>query len=105
MCKINHEMQLLAMEFDVSWDVNKYHYHYELPHHWELKKKFMLANKTKFPEERLICLAQIFCNVHYLGCRYVQGVYMLMKILQYTHKQITYSPFLCRTKIGVATIE
>lgn len=66
------------MEFDTTWDVNKYRYHYELPHHWELKKKFILAHKEKYPEDRLICLAQIFCNVHYLGCRYGDEVMELI---------------------------
>lgn len=66
------------MAFDTNWDLNKYRYHYELPHHWDLKKKFILFHKERFPEDRLVCLAQIFCNVHYLGCRYGEEVMELI---------------------------
>lgn len=66
------------MEFDTNWDLEKYHYHYELPHHWDLKKKFITFHKSRFPEDRLICLAQIFCNVHFLGCRYRDDIMELI---------------------------
>lgn len=57
------------MTFDSSWDLEKYKYEHELEHHWELKKAFILAHKDKFPEDRLICLAQTFYNIEVLGCR------------------------------------
>lgn len=59
------------MSFDTNWDINAYKTDYEPSDHWELKKKFMLAHKEKFSENQLVCLAQVFTNVEFLGCRYL----------------------------------
>ncbi|KAF6205939.1 hypothetical protein GE061_020115 [Apolygus lucorum] len=66
---------------DSNWDVMKYKYHYELEHQWALKRKFIEAHKTKYPESRLICLAQLFCNVHFMGCSYEDNIMKLIKEL------------------------
>ncbi|KAK6631788.1 hypothetical protein RUM43_013852 [Polyplax serrata] len=53
-----------------DWDVDSYRTDHESNDHWELRKKFMLAHKDKFSEEELVCLAQVFTNIEFLGCRY-----------------------------------
>jgi hypothetical protein len=57
------------MSFDTDWDVDQYKTEHESDEHWELRRSFMLAHKDKFPEDRLVCLAQVFTNVEFLGCR------------------------------------
>lgn len=59
----------LVMDFDASWDVEKYKSPFECDDHWELRKSFLLAHKDKYPEDQLICLAQVFFNIELLGCR------------------------------------
>jgi len=60
------------MSFDVSWDVDKYKTSDEHEGHWYFKRKFLITHKNKFPENRLVCLAQVFYNVEFLGCKYVR---------------------------------
>lgn len=57
------------MSVDTSWDVEKYKSPFESEEHWELRKAFLLAHKDKYPEQKLICLAQVFFNVEFLGCK------------------------------------
>jgi hypothetical protein len=57
------------MSFDTNWDVDHYKTEHECDEHWELRRSFMLAHKEKFPEDRLVCLAQVFTNIEFLGCR------------------------------------
>uniref|UniRef100_A0A0A9YLJ3 NF-kappa-B-repressing factor n=1 Tax=Lygus hesperus TaxID=30085 RepID=A0A0A9YLJ3_LYGHE len=71
----------MKSKVDSNWDVMKYKYHYELEHQWELKRRFVEAHKTKYPEDRLICLAQLFCNVHFMGCSYEDNIMKLIKEL------------------------
>lgn len=58
------------MTSEESWDVEQHKTEHECDEHWELRRKFLLAHKEKFPEDELICLAQVFTNVELLGCRY-----------------------------------
>lgn len=58
------------MSFPTDWDVNYYKTDYESDEHWELRKKFIETHKEKFPENELVCLAQVFANVEFMGCRY-----------------------------------
>lgn len=58
------------MSFSVNWDVDQYKMEHECDEHWQLRRSFMLAHKDKFPEDRLVCLAQVFTNSEFLGCRY-----------------------------------
>jgi len=58
------------MSHSQDWDVNKYRSPHEPRHHWELKKKFMEHHKDRFPEHKLVGLAQTFGNVEFMGCQY-----------------------------------
>lgn len=60
------------MSFDVSWDVDKHRSEFEYEDHWLFRRQFLIAHKNKFPEDQLVCLAQVFFNVEFLGCTYVQ---------------------------------
>ena len=57
------------MSMHDDWDVEQHKVEYESDEHWELRRKFLLAHKHKFPEDILVCLAQVFVNVELLGCR------------------------------------
>ncbi|KAL1450658.1 hypothetical protein WDU94_002997 [Cyamophila willieti] len=52
----------------------KYKSNHEPSEHWELREKFLEAHKDKFDEDRLVCLAQVFYNVEFLGCKYPDPV-------------------------------
>lgn len=58
------------MSFDTNWDIDYYKTDYESDEHWELRRSFIEAHKDKFPENDLVCLAQVFTNIEFLGCRY-----------------------------------
>ncbi|CAH2084015.1 unnamed protein product [Euphydryas editha] len=58
------------MSTDVSWDVEKYKEEHESDEHWLLRKAFMERWKNDYPEERLVCLARVFANMEFMGCRY-----------------------------------
>ncbi|KAG5327194.1 NKRF factor, partial [Pseudoatta argentina] len=64
-----------------NWDVEQHKVEYESDEHWELRRKFLLTHKHKFPEDILVCLAQVFVNVELLGCRYPQETMDLVKEL------------------------
>jgi len=53
-----------------DWDIEKYYNYFEPDEQWEMKKKFMECYKSDFPEERVVCLAQVLVNVEFLGTRY-----------------------------------
>lgn len=58
------------MGFPTNWDLDYYKTEYESEEHWELRKSFMETHKDKFPEDELVCLAQVFINVEFMGCKY-----------------------------------
>ena len=58
------------MALNTSWDVNKYKEDHECEEHWLLRKAFIEKWKNDYPEERLICLARVFANIEFMGCRY-----------------------------------
>lgn len=58
------------MSFPTDWDVDRYRADYESEEHWELRKAFIEAHKDKFAENELVCLAAVFTNIEFLGCRY-----------------------------------
>ena len=37
---------------------------------WELKRKFLEANKGRYDEKTLVCYTQVFANAEFMGCRY-----------------------------------
>lgn len=53
-----------------DFDVEKYKTDYECEDHWKLRKSFMEAHKDKFEEDELVCLAQVFTNIEFMGCKY-----------------------------------
>ncbi|KAJ8683904.1 hypothetical protein QAD02_019696 [Eretmocerus hayati] len=55
-------------------NVDKLRSEHECDEHWELRRKFLLAHKDKFPRDKLICLAQCFTNIEFLGCKYPSEV-------------------------------
>ncbi|CAK9828593.1 NF-kappa-B-repressing factor [Anthophora retusa] len=68
----------MKMNSEEDWDVERYKTEHESDEHWELKRKFLLAHKDKFPEDELICLAQVFTNIEILGCRYPKETMQLI---------------------------
>lgn len=58
------------MSFSTDWDVDFYKTDYESDEHWKLRKAFIEAHKDKFAENEIVCLAQVFTNIEFLGCRY-----------------------------------
>lgn len=54
-----------------DWDVEKYYNVFEPDEQWEMKRKFMECYKSDFPEQRVVCLAQVLVNVEFLGTRYL----------------------------------
>lgn len=80
---------------DEDWDVEKYRYlrylvaftrivtpsklrnQFEPEEQWELKKKFMETHKGTFPEDRVVCLAQVLVNIEFLGTKYDQKTRIL----------------------------
>lgn len=65
-----NEQQQNDTEFDTDWDVEKYRREYESEEHWQLRKRFMEVHKDKFNEDKLVCLAQVFTNMEFMGCKY-----------------------------------
>lgn len=60
----------MSQEIDTNWDVDYYKAEHESEEHWNLRKKFMEVHKHKFAEDEIVCLAQVFTNVEFLGCKY-----------------------------------
>lgn len=70
-------------KFDTTWDVDKYKSPHEPSHQWELRKKFIVENKQRYSEQRLVCLAQTFANIEFMGCRYPQELMDLVEEMAY----------------------
>ncbi|RZF49208.1 hypothetical protein LSTR_LSTR010938 [Laodelphax striatellus] len=70
---------------NTDWDIEKYRSDFDADDHWKLKKSFILAHKDRYPEEKLVCLAQVFYNVEFLGCRYPEK---LMKLVEELSKDV-----------------
>ena len=68
----------MKMTTEEDWDVERLKAEHESDEHWELRRKFLLAHKDKFPEDELVCLAQVFTNVELLGCRYPKETMQLI---------------------------
>nr|XP_003699363.2 PREDICTED: NF-kappa-B-repressing factor [Megachile rotundata] len=68
----------MKMTTEEEWDVEQHKAEHESDEHWELRRKFLLAHKDKFPEDQLVCLAQVFTNVELLGCRYPKETMQLI---------------------------
>ncbi|CAL7940936.1 unnamed protein product [Xylocopa violacea] len=83
------------MSVEEDWDVEQHKTEHECDEHWELRRKFLLTHKDKFPEDELVCLAQAFTNIELLGCRYPKETMQLIAELaqdivgEYREKQKT----------------
>ncbi|XP_013103633.1 uncharacterized protein LOC106084476 [Stomoxys calcitrans] len=64
------QQQQADSEFPTDWDVDSYRREYESEEHWLLRKRFMEMHKNKFPEDKVVCLAQVFTNMEFMGCKY-----------------------------------
>ena len=53
-------------------EIEKQRSAHEPQHHWELKRRFMLAHRDKFPMSELAGLAQTLGNIEFMGCTYPQ---------------------------------
>lgn len=71
------------MSFDTNWDIEKYRSPHEPNYQWELRKTFMEHNKDRFQEDKLVCLAQTFANVEFMGCRYPKETMTLVEELSF----------------------
>lgn len=60
----------MTTTFPTDWDTDYYKTDYESEEHWGLRRAFIEAHKDKFAESELVCLAQVFTNIEFLGCRY-----------------------------------
>ncbi|XP_037071074.1 NF-kappa-B-repressing factor-like [Pollicipes pollicipes] len=69
------------MAHDTDWDVEKYRNDHEPPEHWRLCRTFMEAHKASYPQAQLVCLAQCFANMEFLGCRYPDETMRLVREL------------------------
>ena len=58
-----------VMSAVADFDVEKYRSDHEPKQQWELRRRFMVVNMGRFSEERLVCLAQTFANIEFMGCR------------------------------------
>ena len=63
-----------------DWDVDKYKSPHEPSHQWALRRKFMLQNKDRFPEIKVVCLGQTFANIEFMGCRYPKETMELVEV-------------------------
>lgn len=43
---------------------------FEPDEQWEMRKKFLEANKHNLSEDRAVCLAQVLVNMEFLGTKY-----------------------------------
>lgn len=66
-----------------DFDVDKYRTFYECDEHWELRRAFILKHRDRFSEEEIICLAQVFTNIEFLGCRFVIICFFFYKYVKY----------------------
>lgn len=60
----------MTATFPTDWDTDYYKTNYESEEHWSLRRAFIETHKDKFPENEIVCLAQVFTNIEFLGCRY-----------------------------------
>ena len=76
----------MSEDFDTNWDIEKYKSQFESEEHWQLRRKFLVSHKDKYPEDKLVCLAQVFFNVELLGCKYVVSICTIL--LEYHSNRI-----------------
>ncbi|KOB66772.1 NF-kappa-B-repressing factor, partial [Operophtera brumata] len=88
------------MSFDVNWDIDKYKEDHESDDHWLLRRNFMERWKPSYPEERLVCLARVFANIEFMGCRYPSEVMQeVARMSKEVNKNLTYNNGQNKTKL------
>lgn len=55
-------------------DIDSLRTEHESDEQWEVRRNFMEEHKDDFEEGELITLAQLFTNIEFLGCRYVNNL-------------------------------
>lgn len=55
-------------------DIDSLRTEHESDEQWEVRRSFMEQHKEDFEERELIVLAQLFTNIEFLGCRYVNSI-------------------------------
>jgi len=53
-----------------EWNIDECRGDHESDEHWELRRTFLIKHKGSFDKMKLLCLAQVFVNMEFLGCRY-----------------------------------
>jgi len=66
-----------------DWDVDKYKSPHEPGHQWALRRKFMVQNKDRYDELKVVCLGQTFANIEFMGCRYPKETMELVEELAF----------------------
>ena len=64
-------------------EIEKQRSPHEPKHHWELKRKFMMAHRDKFPMKELAGLAQTLGNIEFTGCTYPQDTMRQVWVFRY----------------------
>lgn len=68
------------------WDYKK---QCELPHFWNLRKDFLLSNsESGIPNDRLVCLSNIFINIEIMGLEYDEKIMNEVKSLGQNLKEL-----------------
>jgi len=57
------------MKFDTSWDVNIGKKDFETLDQWQFREAFLIANKHKYPKDKLLDFSDIFMNIEFKNCR------------------------------------
>lgn len=62
-------------------DFERFRQPWEPNEHWAMRREFIRRHWSRFPENRLLCLAQTFVNMELLGCAYPARVAELVREL------------------------
>uniref|UniRef100_A0A2S2PN16 NF-kappa-B-repressing factor n=1 Tax=Schizaphis graminum TaxID=13262 RepID=A0A2S2PN16_SCHGA len=58
------------MSFNTKWDVDQHTTTFENAEHWKFRRAFLIANKNKYPEDRLETLSRMFIFIEFMECKY-----------------------------------
>ncbi|XP_077514594.1 uncharacterized protein LOC144125246 [Amblyomma americanum] len=70
---ICHNFSRLSLSSRME-DLERFRQRWEPDEHWAMRREFILRHQNRFPENRLLCLAQTFVNMELLGCVYPAAV-------------------------------
>lgn len=69
-CKLKNSSYFIMDSFLTKEEVDGVRMKGESDEQWEIKKCFLLRHRSSYPKNRLLCLAQMFMNINFLGCVY-----------------------------------